>query len=77
MHSFFSVDLPQYSSLEVMRDRLLFAITHCQVRYQSALFWYVNSGCQAIDADHLGATVDTTTYSDSEDDDEEEELGVL
>ncbi|TYZ61267.1 hypothetical protein PybrP1_009568 [[Pythium] brassicae (nom. inval.)] len=27
---FFSIDLPVYSSREVMRDKLLYAITHCQ-----------------------------------------------
>lgn len=27
---FFSIDLPMYSSREVMKDKLLYAITHCQ-----------------------------------------------
>lgn len=27
---FFSIDLPPYTSREVMRDKLLYAITHCQ-----------------------------------------------
>lgn len=27
---FFAIDLPQYSSQEVLRQRLLYAITHCQ-----------------------------------------------
>ena len=28
---FFSIDLPEYTSLEVMQERLLYAITECRV----------------------------------------------
>jgi len=28
--SFFSIELPKYSSYEILRDKLKYAITHCQ-----------------------------------------------
>jgi len=52
---FFSLDLPAYSTLEVMRQRLLYAITHCE----------------AIDTDFTSATagnLDDDPDSDQDDD---------
>jgi hypothetical protein len=56
---FFSLELPQYSSEEIMRERLLYAITHCT----------------SIDADATSAARTAATAfpsEDSKEDDEEE-----
>jgi hypothetical protein len=54
---FFSIELPRYSSLEVMRDKLLYAIFNCE----------------AIDGDDTGAGIAVAAMTWEEDADDEEQ----
>jgi hypothetical protein len=42
---FFQLDLPPYSGYEVLREKLLYAIKHCQVNHQRNLY---QSPCHAF-----------------------------
>jgi hypothetical protein len=53
---FFSLDLPCYTSQDVMHKRLLYAITHCE----------------SIDADMEAGSIQVVREDDSEDDEDEE-----
>eukprot|EP01006_Ploeotia_vitrea_P044625 TRINITY_DN66843_c2_g7_i1.p1 TRINITY_DN66843_c2_g7~~TRINITY_DN66843_c2_g7_i1.p1 ORF type:complete len:1251 (+),score=842.18 TRINITY_DN66843_c2_g7_i1:532-3753(+) len=57
---FFSMDLPAYSSLAIMKKKVLFSITHCS----------------SIDADYAAGSIAVAQESDSEGDDDDEDQFV-